>query len=222
VPQGKRAKRQPAKPQAAKRGKQQAAQQQAAQQQAAQQAAPAIPTNGPHPMILKLAFELTKQKGTPSPVGRAYEANMNAQTEGELANELANLTDLPELYTFAGYLGGLVADEKDPTKANWQLLYLDAKLLTWLLLDEASIVLTNRVDDETSPLGSRDYVWLKTDASVSRGEGPPQPNEIQARFLRGDFVSAGDFAASVTGGTFASVTGPACPLTPGCCGIRTR
>src|SRR5215212_7397012 len=138
-----------------------------------------------------------------------------------LADELANNPNVPELYTFAGYLGGLV-DQVDPTGARWQLLYLDAKLFTWLLLNVQTIVLTTNDADDTSPFGTRDYVWMESDASVSRGEGPIQRNEIQARFLRGAFVSAADFAASVTGGTYAPGGGPAFALTPGCCGIRTR
>jgi hypothetical protein len=197
----------------------------------------AAPKNPPHPLVAELAKELTKKSGKLSPAGTKYETAAQAlqgaapkpaarqkadNTAGALASELANDPDIPELYTFAGYLGGLLDDPTNTTQINWQIVYLDAKLLTWLLVDEDSIVLRTTVDDDTSPFGKRDYIWLKSDASVSRGEGPPQTNEIQARFLRGDFVSAGDFAASLTGGTFAPTTGPSCPLTPGCCGIRTR
>lgn len=206
-----------------KRSSRRKAQQQHAEQEPVQQQALAVPTIEPHPMILELALGLAKKDGTLSEAGEAYNAARDTlQTQRDLVNELAKTTDLPELYTFAGYLGGIVVDVKDPTQANWQILYLDAKLLTWLLVDQEDIVATNRVDDDTSPFGSRNYVWLKSDASVSQGEGPPQKHEIEARYLRGDFVSAADFAASVTGGTFAPVTGPLCPLTPGCCGKRTK
>ena len=199
-------------------------------------------TYPPHPIVSELAKELKrKADGTLSQEGNDLEqaeqalkaakaAKQATKTKQQavdtaamaLADKIANDPSLPELYTFAGYLGGVVADETKTTKTTWQLLYLDQKLLTWLLVDPKSILLRKDIKDETSPAGSRDYVWMKSDASVSRGEGPPQRNEIQARFLRGDFVSAGDFAASVTGGTYAPPTGPACPLTPGCCGKKTK
>ena len=195
----------------------------------------------PHPLVLELAQELTKTDGEPSDaakeLGAAEQALTAARHAGRPTGEqqeavdtaaikvvglIANDPAQPELYTFAGYLGGIVEDSAGTIKTTWRLLYLDAKLQTWLLVGQESILLRKDVTDETSPSGSRDHVWVKADASVSQGEGPPQKNEIQARFLRGDFVSAGDFAASVTGGTYAPVTGPMCPLTPGCCGRRTR
>jgi hypothetical protein len=195
----------------------------------------------PHPLVVELAAKLTKGAATPSQARTTFEAAVQAMkaveasgapTDSEqdalnkaatgLANEIANDPALPELHTFAGYLGGIVKDATNTTRTTWQLLYLDAKLRSWLLVGQESILLRKDVKDDTSPSGSRDHVWVKADASVSQGEGPPQKNEIQARFLRGDFVSAGDFAASVTGGTYAPVTGPMCPLTPGCCGRRTR
>jgi hypothetical protein len=183
----------------------------------------------PHMGVVELAARLKRKHGG---TVKGYNFDATDQTARQqnqdkhgpsLANELANDPTFPTLYTFAGYLGGVV-DQKGPADATWQLLYLDAKLLTWLLLDVDSVVYTNTVTDDTSPFGSRDYVWLESDASVSQGEGPIQRNEVQARFLRGDFVSTGDFAASMMAmaGTFAPTTGPACPLTPGCCGIRTR
>ena len=159
----------------------------------------------PHQLVTDLARALKVERAT----GKT------------LADGLAKDASLGELHTFAGYLGGSLAGYPDE-KPTWRLLYLDAKLRSWLLVSQDSILLRKDVPDATSPTGSRDHIWVKADASVSQGEGPPQNNEIQARFLRGDFVSAGDFAAAVAGGTFAPVTGPLCPLTPGCCGKRTR
>ena len=44
-----------------------------------------------------------------------------------------------------------------------------------------------------------------------------------AQFLRGGFIAAGDFSASLTGGTFSRATGLLCEVqTPGCCGKYTR
>jgi hypothetical protein len=142
----------------------------------------------------------------------------------ELAKELAEDSHLPELNAFAGFLGGVLLDDRKGTsQAIWRLLYLDAKLLTWLLVKEDEIVLRSTVRDATAPFENRDVIWLKSDASLSEGSGPPQPNEVQARFLRGSFTRAGDFAATLSGGTFAPAGGlPDGIFTWGCCGRRTR
>jgi hypothetical protein len=192
----------------------------------------------PHPLVTGLAKglkadasgKLSPEAGTPldqalqalQSAAKAKKEQAQEAVDVALADEIANDPALPELHTFAGFLGGVLDDSGGKTGSRWQLLYFDAKLRTWLLVDEKNILLRSTVDDETSPYGTRDHVWLKSDASVSEGEGAVQTDEIQARFMRGAFVSAGQFAASVSSGTFASVTGPACPLTPGCCGIRTK
>lgn len=195
-----------------------------AQAQQAQQAGMDERKHPPNPGIVELAAAIRLKQGISDAAKTYAAASETARKElaRTLVDEIANDANFPKLYNFAGFLGG-VLNQQDPTSNGiWQLLYLDPKLLTWLLVNEESVVLTKNVKDEKSPFGSYDYVWLESDASVSSGEGPLQKNEIQARFLRGDFVSAGDFAASVTGGTFTPPTGPSCPLTPGCCGIRTR
>lgn len=194
----------------------------------------------PHPLVAALAKGLKKDDAgnysaeAGSPLAKAGTALEKARKAGKgeseaqdafdaaLVDAIADDPSLPQLHTFAGFLGGTRDDSTGSTKSVWRLLYLDPKLRTWLLVNEKSILATSRVDDETSPFGTRDHVWMQSDASVSEGEGPLQKDEIQARFMRGAFVSAGQFAASVSSGTFASVTGPACPLTPGCCGIRTK
>jgi hypothetical protein len=180
----------------------------------------AEPKYPPHQLVVDLANAL---EGTETPAAEGETARQQPVEDAvAVTNRLAGNAALPELYAFGGYLGGSLGEGPETARGPWQLLYLDAKLLTWLLIDQTSILLRRTVDDATSPYGTRDYVWLKADASVSRGEGPPQPSEIQARFLRGGFVSAGDFAATLAGGTYAAPTGPACPLTPGCCGRGTR
>ena len=120
----------------------------------------------------------------------------------ELANEVANDPGLPELYTFAGYLGGILDNAPDSAPGPWRLLYLDAKLRTWLLVDEDSILFRIGVEDETSPSGTRDYIWMRSDASVTQGEGPLQKNEIQARFLRGGSSRPATSPRSLAGGTY--------------------
>ena len=144
-------------------------------------------------------------------------ANASAQT---LADFLAADPTVPPLVTFAGFLGGSLTDSKGTV---WRLFYLDPKLLTWLFIGENDIVLRRAFKDERSPFGQRDVIWLRSSASVTEGTGPPRLNELEAQFLRGDFIGAGDFSASLTGGTFSRATGLLCEVeTPGCCGKRTH
>lgn len=136
-----------------------------------------------------------------------------------LADALAADPTIPPLITFAGFLGGTVVIRK----VSWRVFYLDAKLLTWLLVSEDDIVHREKLTDVTAPFGQRDVLWLKSSASVTEGSGPPRPHDIEAQFLRGDFIGAADFSASLTGGTFSRATGLLCEVeTPGCCGRRTR
>jgi hypothetical protein len=138
------------------------------------------------------------------------------QTAPPLENVLASHSQLPELSTFAGYLGGTIQYDGD----DWRVLYLDWKLWSWLCVRDADILLHHLVDDDTSPFGERDVIWVSADASVGRGSGT---QSTQERFLRGTFTGAGDFAASVSGGTYSSATGIFCEAqTPGCCGKHTN
>ncbi len=137
----------------------------------------------------------------------------------DLASRLAADPTVPPLVTFAGFLGGAITANGDP----WRVFYLDAKLLTWLLVREDDIVQSETLDDDNSAFGQRDVIWLKSSASVTEGSGSPRVHEIEAQFLRGDFIGAGDFSASLTGGTFSRATGLLCEVqTPGCCGRYTR
>jgi hypothetical protein len=150
-------------------------------------------------------------------------AKENLTTERiKLAGALAKDPHLPALVTFAGFLGGPIQSSDTPPE-DWLVLYLDWKLQTWMLLREDDIVSSYDIIDKTVPFKMRNVLWLEADASVTRGSGPPQKDELQARFLRGEFTRAGDFSASLAGGTFSAATGIFCEAdTPLCCGRRTR
>jgi hypothetical protein len=140
-----------------------------------------------------------------------------------LANDLARDTTLRELVAFAGFLGGRPEDDSRQKAEWWRLLYFDPKLLTWMLVKENDILLRCAVKDETVPFERRDVIWVESDATVSRGSGAPRQHELQARHLRGDFVRAEDFVATLSGGTFAPAAGLLGEVyTPGCCGRPTR
>jgi hypothetical protein len=156
--------------------------------------------------------------------------NATAQDEAKfgteadrLATRLAEEPRLPELIMFAGYIGGRIDLRLGGQSTRWRLLYLDGKLLTWLLVMETDIV-HRRSSIGVGPRSDlRDVLWIKADASVSRGTGQPRLDEMQASYLRGDFTRAGDFATTLSGGTGSPQTGFLCEArTPGCCGIKTR
>ena len=155
----------------------------------------------PHPLIKALAEKLTP------------EANAKASLDA-----FAQATNLPELVTFAGFLGPTVT--QPGPDSIWRLLYLDMELRTWLLVEETDILVTEKVKDETAPSGKRDQIWVYADAPVGHGSGTPS---IEARFLSGEFTRAGDFGAPPGGGTLAAATGIFCQArTPSCCGPKTR
>jgi hypothetical protein len=186
-----------------------------------------VPRQDPNRGVLALAAALRAGDRRVSAAVRGFVSDPAGAAQdpaiaNPLADQLANDANVGKLQLFAGFLGGTVKQDTDPTHKEWQLLYLDPKLFGWLLVDVAALLVANNVEDPRAAFGSYDYIWLSADASVSQGEGALQANEIEARFLRGDFVSAADFAAAQVSGTYAPTTGPSCPITPGCCGIRTR
>jgi hypothetical protein len=159
----------------------------------------------PHPLVAALAKELvTVPKGD----GEAAPA----PTIEQLATKLAQDSTVSGLLTYAGYMGGVLGDE---ASGQWIVLYLDAKLLTWLVVEERGIVLHRRMNDATAPEGKRDLIWVKRDAFVTKGSTPPSPEK---RFLQGDLIRAGEFSASLTAPTLSSATGIFCEAdTIGCC-----
>jgi hypothetical protein len=139
-------------------------------------------------------------------------------TEKEnLAADLANQSDLPDLVTFAGFLGGTL---KDAGGNEWYLLYVDWRLSRWLLVPKEDIVYRKAMKDENAPSGERDVLWVRGDASVGEGSGSPS---LEARFLTGEFTRAGDFETPPTGGPRAAATGAFCEASSAlCCTRRTR
>lgn len=181
--------------------------------------------HSPHPLVTALAKKLGTPGSALEAAAKEFETAEAAdldKAKRKLANALARQPDLPELMSFAGFVGGVLDDKEGVTKTAWQLLYLDAKLRTWLLIKQDDILLRRRVGEDKSPFGKRDIVWLKADASLSEGSGPIQPDDLQARFLRGGFTRAADVAASLTDGAPSASTGVFCSPTPSCCGRPTR
>jgi hypothetical protein len=164
---------------------------------------------GPNKFVTELAKRLSDRK-----VGLLAAAA--GARPADLANELAKKSDLPELVSFGGYLGGIVQDERN---TDWRVLYLDTQLQAWLLVREADVLYNTTVEDKTSPSGERDVIWVRADASVGRGSGS---RSVEARFLTGDFSQAEDVEVSPTGGTLAAATGVFCEArTPLCCRRRS-
>jgi hypothetical protein len=144
--------------------------------------------------------------------GQAGAAAPASQAQNNtLALQLAGSYNVPELVTFTGYVGASFT--RDGT--SWCLLYLDTRLLTWLLLERDGVVYRQVMKDEKAPFEQRDVVWVKADASVGRGMGSLS---VEAQFLTGEFTRAGDFEPGLTGGTMAAATGVFCEAdSVGCC-----
>ena len=130
---------------------------------------------------------------------------------------LAATGDVPELVTFAGYLGATIPR----AGKRWCVLYLDTRLLTWLLLLERGIVFREEHKDDDAACGRRDILWVKADTPVASGNGSLT---AEAQFLTGAFARAGDFDNVQLGaGTAAAATGVFCEArTIGCCRPRTE
>jgi hypothetical protein len=124
---------------------------------------------------------------------------------------LAGSPDVPELVTFAGYVGPVVTQQSK----EWCVFYLDTRLLTWLLVPVDGIVYRDPVVDDKAPCGIQDVLWVKADTSVGHGSGSLT---LEGQFLTGEFTRAGDFEAAPTGGTLGAATGVFCEArSPGCC-----
>jgi hypothetical protein len=129
-----------------------------------------------------------------------------------LASSLVESSDTPELVMFAGYLGGRV--EKDDGTL-WCVLYLDSRLLTWLLVQVTGVVYRDQRKDDKAACGLLDLIWVKADTSVKSGSGS---QAVETQFLAGNFTRAGDVEAAPGGGTLEAATGVFCEArSPGCC-----
>jgi hypothetical protein len=136
-----------------------------------------------HPLVTALAKALKPPK---SPDG-TYPANSPLG--------LAFSTTLPEQVIFAGYDGDVYTRPADNVK--WQVLYLDARLHRWMIVEQARVRNSDRVSDDRSPTGDYDYLWVDVEARVASGS---RSQSVEAPFLTGEFVRAGDFEAPPSGG----------------------
>lgn len=173
-----------------------------------------MPDLNPHPLVRLLAKSIYEDGVVPPKTAAEVSAASGSATPQQLANALAESANVPELVAFAGFLGGHVTYDKK----TWQVLYLDSRLLSWLIIERNRIISRDRVKDDKAPSGKHDVIWVPADTAVGRGGGS-QP--VEARFLTGDFTRAGDFDASPAAGTGPS-TGVFCPTTPVCCYRTTR
>jgi hypothetical protein len=148
--------------------------------------------------------------------GSDFTTKRDTKAAQDVAEAFATDQHRPKLVTFAGLLGGKV---DDTSNVPWRVLYRDTNLDTWLLVLESDIVFRDTLRDDSMPFRERDEIWLKGDTAVTEGSGALQPEEIQARQLRGAFTAAGAAAASLTGDATAGPnTGPYCSET---CGRRS-
>jgi hypothetical protein len=162
----------------------------------------------PHPLFLALVGKVQGRLRAALPP--------QAQAQAPAKAVEAVVTNTPSLTIFAGYLG----DEwQDPVDAGtrWWPLFFDAAMSKGMLVNTDDIEIYDARKDDTAAFGKRDYIWVQVDKSIRVGTGPP------AFWLNGSFTRAGDFAASVSGGTIGPQGGILRDATtPTCCGIRSR
>jgi hypothetical protein len=177
----------------------------------------------PHPLVTSVALKLAEKNVGTLPTDAAARVSPASVVDDtaevaekkKLADTFAAQPNLPGLSLFAGFLGGSVTRDEAP----WQLVYLDSRLDTWLLVQESDVIVHQRLTDENAPSGVRDVLWVDATANLVRGSGPQTGD---GRFLVGQLTQAGEFAASSSGGTFSAATGLLCEATtPGCC-IKPR
>jgi hypothetical protein len=162
----------------------------------------------PHPLFLALVGKVQTRLRAALPPAQLAQAPAKALE--------TVVTNTPSLTIFAGYLGD---QWQDPTNANtqWWPLFFDAAMSKGMLVDKDDIEIFDARTEETAAFGKRDYIWVNVDKPIRVGTGPP------AFWLNGSFTRAGDFAASVSGGTIAPQQGILRDATtPTCCGMRSR
>ncbi len=134
---------------------------------------------------------------------------------------LAHASNVPQIVVFAGFLG---ASPQHPDGKYWQVLYVNMALTDWVVIEYDGLLGAAKVKDESVPLtledGQRDLLWVKADAAVGQGNAS---QSVEAQFLSGGFVRAGDFETPLVGGTLAAATGVFCEArTPSCCLFKSK
>lgn len=163
----------------------------------------------------KFVEELTKKLMAKA----AASGQMSSTTESEAVGQFAAAANVPELFTFAGFLGPIVA-QPGVADSQWQVMYLDLQLKNWLLVEQAGVITKNTVVEDKVPDRKMDVLWVTADTAVGVGSGS---QSLEAQFLTGDFTRAADFRASVSGGTLAAATGVFCDAQSiGCCRPTNR
>jgi hypothetical protein len=95
----------------------------------------------------------------------------------------------PDMITLIGYVG-------TANDAAYVRLYIDPGLGQWVLIRIEDVVWKDTLHNDIAPGAERDVLWVKSDAQVSRGRQSPRPDDDEAHFLRGEFVSADELAVS--------------------------
>lgn len=135
----------------------------------------------------------------------------------EYVNDFGTESQSPEFIVFAGYLGGRA--ERTP-RDYWQVLFLDMRAATWLVVPFNSIQLHSRVEDHKAAFGLRDVIWVKSDTPVGSGD---TSSSVTTMFMSGGLSRAADFTSSPQAGTFQRGNGLLQDaITPGCCTGNSR
>jgi hypothetical protein len=156
----------------------------------------------------ELAVPLAAQEDGDGP---QQDGDGNPELSSYAALVLAGAAGVPRLVTFAGYLGARFKMRD----AEWCVLYLDTRLMHWLIVDTTGIVYRDKMRDDQAPCRQHDVIWVKADAAVGVGDAA---EAVQSAFLTGDFTRAGDYDTPASGAPLAAATGVFCEArSVGCC-----
>jgi len=115
-----------------------------------------------------------------------------------------------QLTTLTGYVGP--GDDPD-----WLRLYEDETLNTFLIIRREDVVNHERRYKEDAAQLTIDVIWLSQGVQLARGRRQPRPNVDEARFIIGDFLTAGDVAGAAlaarrsgAGALFGDAGSPTC------------
>jgi hypothetical protein len=176
----------------------------------------------PHPIVVSLAETLGSDKvkvvlGGRKPLGAPAP---DAALEDVLPTQIGDFGTLagsPEIKCITGYIGGQCTYPS--SSIWWQILFLDANLRNWIIVDRQQILYSDRRDDREAAAGKRDFIWVKADTLIAHGDPQTDPKNL---FLTGAFTRAGDYETSVRGDTHSSASGLICDaITPGGCTSNT-
>ncbi|WP_037494775.1 hypothetical protein [Solirubrobacter soli] len=185
----------------------------------------------PHPLVVGLAASLfgkktprqaydlaTTAKSVKFRNGPEAKKSLGGDPVAKAIKTFVDSRSRTELVKLAGYLGDAVDMPGSAAgDGRWQVMFFDDTAENYIAMRVQDIAFRDRIKEDKAAFGELDVLWIKADAQVVAGG---RTQSLIGRFTSGEFVRAGDFRSSMSGGTMGSVSdlGPLCTaFTPCCC-----